>query len=162
MRHSVLLCASVLLLAVAGCGPSGGGTGPEGTPGASSRPSKPSTPSKTPPTLRPTPSASGPTDLTIVIDDGGTRQTWQLTCDPAGGDHPRAEEACAALNRSGASALPPVPADRQCAQVYGGPQTATIRGTWRGQEINSSLSRKNACEMARWDALEGLLPGGDT
>ena len=137
MRQSLLWCATVLLVAVAGCGPDPEDNGPQQTP-----------------------SAAGTTDLTIVVDEGGgTQRTWRLTCDPTGGDHPRAEEACAALDSNGATALPPVPKDRQCAQVYGGPQTATVTGTWRGQQINSTLSRTNSCETARWDALDGLLPG---
>jgi len=99
--------------------------------------------------------------LIIVVNDGsGNRTTWQLTCDPPGGDHPTPQAACDALAARGATALRPVPKDRSCAQVYGGPQTATITGVWRGTEVYSALSRINACESARWKALEGLLPPG--
>ena len=32
---------------------------------------------------------NGPTDLTIVVDDGrGETTPWHLTGDPPGGDHP--------------------------------------------------------------------------
>ena len=60
--------------------------------------------------------------LTVVVDDGaGGTSTWTLTCDPTGGDHPDAEQACAAIEGH-RSALNPVPKDRMCAQVYGGPR----------------------------------------
>ena len=101
------------------------------------------------------------TDLTIVIVDGaGTRTTFRLTCDPPGGDHPRPEVACRVLAESGARALPPVPADMLCTQIYGGPEVAEVTGTWRGQPVSSRLSRQNGCEIARWNALAGLLPRG--
>lgn len=111
----------------------------------------------------PTPRAAGATDLTIVVDDGaGARTTWHLTCDPAGGDHPDPAKACAVLAQHGATALPPVPRDRMCTQVFGGAQTAHITGTWRGEKVDARLSRTNGCEITRWQALIGLLPRGDT
>ena len=95
-----------------------------------------------------------------MVDDGtGGTSTWSLTCDPAGGDHPDAEQACAAIEGH-RSALNPVPKDRMCAQVYGGPEKATVTGTWRGEQIFAALSRTNACETARWDALVPLVPSG--
>ncbi len=96
-------------------------------------------------------------ELTIVVDDGsGTKTTWQLSCDPAGGTHPDPEAACRALAEHGETALPAVPKDQMCTQQYGGPETATITGTWQGEPVNSTLSRKNGCEIARWDALKDV------
>jgi hypothetical protein len=108
-----------------------------------------------------TPSGSAPaTDLTIVLDDGaGTKTTWTLTCDPPGGDHPDPAAACAVLEAQGAAALPPVPQDRMCTMNFGGPETATITGTWKGAPVKSALSKGNGCEIARWKSLSGLLPG---
>ena len=107
-----------------------------------------------------TASPGGPSRLTVVVDDGaGTTSTWTLTCDPVGGDHPEAEQACAAIEQH-RTALDPVPQDRMCAQVYGGPQRATVTGTWRGEEVFAALARTNACETARWDALVPLVPSG--
>ena len=104
-------------------------------------------------------SPGGATDLTIVIEDGaGQERTWTLTCDPPGGTHPDAAEACAALAAHGATALPPTPKDVACAEVYGGPERATITGTWQGKPVRSSLSRTDGCEIRRWDLLRGLLP----
>lgn len=95
-----------------------------------------------------------------MVDDGtGTTTTWTLTCDPPGGDHPDPTAACEAL-KSHHTALKPIPKDRVCAQVYGGPEKATITGRWRGEDVFSVLSRTDSCQTARWDALVGLLPTG--
>jgi hypothetical protein len=100
-------------------------------------------------------------DLTIVVVDGaGAVTTYHLTCEPPGGDHPRPEVACRVLAANGGRALPPVPPDMACTQIYGGPETAHITGTWRGQPVESRLSRQNGCEIARWRALAGFLPRG--
>lgn len=100
------------------------------------------------------------TELTVTVDQGdGKTETWTLTCDPTGGTHPDAAKACAALAAKGEQAMPPVKPDMMCTQIYGGDQTATITGRWKGDAVNASFSRKNGCEISRWDALEGLLPG---
>ncbi len=94
-----------------------------------------------------------------MIDDGsGSITTWRLSCDPPGGTHPDPAAACRALDEHGASALPPVPKDRMCTQIYGGAQKATVRGTWRGEQVFARLSLVNGCEIGRWKALQGLLP----
>jgi hypothetical protein len=160
IRPGLILTFGVLLAASA-C--SGGGTGPVASPSASGSPASsspaPSTPSGSP-SGSPTGGPAGSSQMTIVVDDGaGGRSTWSLTCDPTGGDHPDAEQACAAIEGH-RSALNPVPKDRMCAQVYGGPEKATITGTWRGEQIFAALSRTDACETARWDALVPLVPSG--
>ena len=107
--------------------------------------------------------ASSATALVVVGRDGsGNRFTWQLTCDPVGGDHPDPDAACRVLADAGDRALPAVPKDRVCPQVYGGPETATVSGTWRGQPVLSTFTRTDGCQIARWKALVGLLPPADT
>lgn len=120
----------------------------------------PSSPSSAAPSSgTPSPASPSPADLKIVVNDGsGTTTTWTLTCEPAGGNHPDPEAACRALDTNGTTALAAVAKDRSCTQIYGGPQTATITGTWRGAPVNSTFKRNNGCEVARWTALEGLLP----
>ncbi|HEY5822405.1 MAG TPA: SSI family serine proteinase inhibitor [Propionibacteriaceae bacterium] len=142
---SLLLGAASLVLVV-GCGnPSAGPTAP--SPGATVTPSD--SPSQ----------AAADTELTIVsVDGSGASTTWLLSCDPAGGDHPDAAAACAALDKFGAQALPPVPKDQMCTQIYGGSETATVTGRWRGANVMSTFSRNNGCEIARWKMLTGLLP----
>ena len=79
-----------------------------------------------------------------------------LICDPPGGDHPAAEQACADLAAQ-PSPLAPLPADLGCTEQYGGPQTAVVRGTYRGEPVELELSRTNGCRIAQWDALGVLL-----
>jgi hypothetical protein len=96
--------------------------------------------------------------LTVVVDDGSGPVTWRLDCDPPGGDHPDPTAACTALDAKGGTALPPVSKDQMCTMVYGGPEKATVEGTWRGEPVSASFDRSNGCEIARWAALAGLLP----
>lgn len=106
----------------------------------------------------PSPSA-GRTDLTVVVDDGaGAKTKWRLTCDPPGGDHPDPDAACTILAAHGDLALPPKRKDVACTQVYGGPETASVNGTWRGRRVISTFSRTDGCEISRWDLMQGLLP----
>lgn len=101
----------------------------------------------------------GPTRLVVVVADGqGASSRWSLTCDPAGGDHPDPVAACAALDGRGADALPDPPPDTACTMIYGGPQTATVTGTWRGRAVEAALDRTDGCGIGRWEALVGLLP----
>ncbi len=148
LRLGTLLTISlVLVTAACGGGPSGGPT------------------SSGPTSSGPTSAAATPTSasqLTITVDDGTGKTTrWTLTCDPVGGTHPDPEGACAAVDGR-RSALDPVPAGRACAQVYSGPERAEITGTWRGKKISATLSRNDACQTARWNALVPLVPPGDT
>jgi Subtilisin inhibitor-like len=126
-------------LALAGCGeasPEGSGDAPE--------------------------SPAPATELTITFqpqgEDGEAREAT-LTCDPPGGTHPAAETACEAL-ASQASALEPTPGDAVCLEVFGGPQTAKVRGTVVGETVSARFSRENGCEIDRWDALEPVLRFG--
>jgi hypothetical protein len=145
VARASLLCATALLAGLTACGdelangpsagnPSGGGSSTAAPAAASSA-------------------------LTVLVDDSeGTVTTWLLTCDPVGGDHPEAEAACRALDRSGANALPPVPRGRLCTQVFEGPEVAAVSGTWKGQRVDSRFNLRNGCEVGRWKALTGLLP----
>jgi Subtilisin inhibitor-like len=104
---------------------------------------------------------SGPAQLTVTLDDGtGVRSTWTLTCQPPGGDHPNPAKACGVLGANGEKAFRPTPPDVACSQVYGGPQKALVRGTWRGKAVNAQFDLENGCEVARWNLLLGLLPPG--
>jgi hypothetical protein len=95
------------------------------------------------------------TSLTIDVTpgEGADPTTYKLTCDPAGGDHPQAAQACDAIAAAGASVFRPVPSDTTCTTVFGGPQKATITGTYRGKDVDASFSRENGCEIDRWEKL---------
>jgi hypothetical protein len=111
-------------------------------------------------TATPATSSGAPqTSLTIAVDAGGGEPPVEstLACEPAGGTHPDPEAACAALAELDAEAFMPVAADQVCTQIYGGPETATVHGTWRGAPVDASFSRQDGCEIARWDAVAGLL-----
>jgi hypothetical protein len=139
-RHPVLGLALLAVL-LAACG--GGGTVGTG-------PSAPGSPT------------SAGTRLTVTVHPGPGRppSTWTLTCDPPGGTHPAAGAACAALAAAAPDPFAEVPADTMCSQIYGGPQTATVTGTWRGRPVQARFSRTDGCQTARWDSLAPLFSPG--
>jgi hypothetical protein len=147
VRVTLTTLLTTALLATAACGQSS-----EVQAGGSMTPTSPG------PSGGSTSGAAGHADLTIVVHNGTATTTWHLTCSPDGGDHPTPAKACSVLAQRGATAIPPVPADRMCTQIYGGPQTAHVTGTWRGKPVDASFSRTDGCQTARWDALAGLLP----
>lgn len=53
--------------------------------------------------------------------------------------------------------LAPTPGTTACSQLYGGPETASIRGMLRGERVDASFSRINGCEIARWQHVKPLL-----
>ena len=115
------------------------------------------------PALSPTAETSK-TSLTVSVDpgDGTPAQEWTLTCDPPGGTHPQPQRACAALNGLDPAVFAPVGPDQVCTQIYGGPETATVVGTWNGTELDASFARNDGCEISRWDAVVGLIGAGTT
>lgn len=106
--------------------------------------------------------SSAATHLTVTYkaDQDAKAMSWHLQCDPPGGDHPRAADACALLSAAvieGRDPFAPTPKDQMCTFIFGGPQTATVEGTWNLNKVKASFSRANGCEIARWDALGPLL-----
>jgi hypothetical protein len=108
--------------------------------------------------------AAGELDLLVRSSHGaGTSQTVRLRC----GEITRAtgylrsrgvQRSCRAARRLAAFlAQRPDPA-RQCTQVYGGPDAATIGGTIAGRRISRRFSRGNGCAIADWDRAQALLP----
>jgi hypothetical protein len=104
-------------------------------------------------------SGSAPsTDLTIAVQPNGSSgptRTWTLRCDPPGGSLPGARAACVRLRPE---ALRPLAPDTICTQIYGGPQTARVRGRLRDRPVDARFSRNNGCEIHRWDSVRFLLP----
>jgi hypothetical protein len=104
--------------------------------------------------------------LTVVVSDasgarGGAPMTYELRCAPTGGTHPDAAAACSRLDEvagEGRDPFSPVPSDRMCTQIYGGPATAHITGSWRGRAVDATFDRRNGCEIARWRDLVPVLP----
>ena len=98
------------------------------------------------------------TSLSISVDagPGTTPVVYRLQCDPSGGNHPQQAAACALL-AAAKDPFAPLRKDLACTEIYGGPQRATIVGTFRGQPVNAAFNRTNGCEIARWEALKVVI-----
>lgn len=116
-----------------------------------------------------TPAAAG-IDLTITLTEapGAGPRTFRLV---ASGSTPAPEStlpdsaaALAAVEQHGEQIFFALPdPNRVCTQQYGGPQLATVTGTFKGRTVNAAFSRTDGCEISRWDALAplfGALAGG--
>ena len=88
-------------------------------------------------------------DLTVTVEDGAAES---VQCDA-----PEDSEVCGALADIDPKTFEAVPGDQACTQQYGGPETATVKGTLEGKEIDAKFSRVNGCEIARWDAAKPLF-----
>ncbi|GGR48892.1 protease [Actinoplanes ianthinogenes] len=92
--------------------------------------------------------ATGSRLVLTYTADAGYATAVKLTCDPAGGGHPKPAQACAALTRAGADPARLRPADRYCFLLYR-PITARLAGTWRGRSVTWAHTYGNSCEMNR-------------
>jgi hypothetical protein len=69
-------------------------------------------------------------------------------------------EACLQVRRVAAFLVNGPAPGRLCTDIFGGPQTAQVRGLVGGRWIHRSLSRRDGCEVADWDAMGVLLASG--
>src|SRR5262245_31811384 len=102
--------------------------------------------------------ADGETSLDISVslrDKEAPTKEWTLRC-PDGGTLPSPEQACERLDQLD-DPFAPVPKDVACTQVYGGPQIATVTGTFRGEPVDARFSRTDGCEIERWDRVAFLF-----
>lgn len=93
-------------------------------------------------------SAGGGGDrLAVVRDDG------------AGGAPRRSEHACADAPGLCATvrALRDEPRPDACTEVYGGPQRIVVDGTLDGRPARLVVTRRDGCEIARYDRLAAAL-----
>ncbi|WP_433733660.1 SSI family serine proteinase inhibitor [Nocardia sp. CA-129566] len=90
-------------------------------------------------------------ELSLSVSNGDAQSSGAeqvtLTCDPAGGNHPAASEACAALTLAGGvidkiAGSPGV----LCPKIYA-PVTATAAGTWHGRNFQWQKTFGNTCEL---------------
>jgi Subtilisin inhibitor-like len=105
------------------------------------------------------------TRLTVTFwADGQTataKEAWTLRCSPAGGTLNRPGRACQRLARSGRGLFAPLRKGIVCTQIYGGPQVAQVAGILDGRRLWARFSRRNGCEIDRWNRLSPwLLPSG--
>lgn len=94
--------------------------------------------------------------LTITLEDLTLSpprvESRLLECNPPGGGLPDAAEACERLaTRSMPFAEPPK--DEVCAQIFGGPETLTVTGSFAGERVDRTFSRSNSCEIDRFDQM---------
>ena len=105
-----------------------------------------------------------PTILVITAWPDETKQasqTWTLRCTGPGaprGTLPNPRQACRRLGALGARPFAPTPKNAVCTQIYGGPQRAVVRGTYLGRRVVATFSRRDGCEIARWNRLSFLFP----
>jgi Subtilisin inhibitor-like len=166
-RTAVVVPGLVTALTLAGCKNNDTATTAPSDQASTPAPS-PTAGSQAPVSASPTPPATGRpgipvTRLTIAVRMSPTAHaiTRTLTCDPPGGNAPDAAAACAGLDRvaaaKGGDPFAPTPKGQMCTQIFGGPQTATVTGTWKGRKVDTTFSRRNGCETKRWNDLATLF-----
>lgn len=107
-----------------------------------------------------TPATGGGSDelanLVVTVDpdgDGGeAAKELEVKCEA-----PTDSDACGAAAGISTADLAPTKGDVACTQIFGGPETATIKGTIRGEPVDATFSRSDGCEIARWDKVKPLL-----
>jgi hypothetical protein len=102
------------------------------------------------------------TSLHITVWPNGQghtpKRTYTLTCAPVGGTLPHRAAACAKLAGLRAP-FAPTPKQTACTEIYGGPQEALVVGRFRSSPIRARFSRKDGCEIGRWNRVRFLFPG---
>jgi Subtilisin inhibitor-like len=164
---------------------SSGATSPSSQPTPSSQPSSLSSPAPSltspaqplgPGTASPTPTIPATPDarsgtgitasLTITLRATATAEpvSYTLVCNGASAAQestlPEADTACAELEAHGEDVLSnqrPMP--EQCTQQYGGPQQATVTGTFHGRSVDASFTLTDGCRIALWNSIPTLLGG---
>jgi hypothetical protein len=86
-------------------------------------------------------------NLSVTATDPAAPHTVVLDCDPVGGTHPAAADACADLSTANGhfDAIHEQQA-HPCPMIYQ-PVTAKATGTWRGQPIDFSQTYPNRCTL---------------
>jgi hypothetical protein len=91
--------------------------------------------------------ASSVADLIVEVEPGGKKGT--VTCD--------AEADCPEIAALDPKVFEPTPGNVACTQQYGGPEKATVKGTFKGEQVDATFSRENGCEIARWEDAQPIL-----
>ncbi|MFD7745320.1 SSI family serine proteinase inhibitor [Streptomyces sp. NPDC059698] len=107
------------------------------------------------------------TRLTVSVENTGVPGadgTFELECGPTGGTHPEGQAACDRLAEAGATRsgrqelFRETPEGTMCTMIHGGDAFARIVGTWEGRAVDTTASRRDGCEIARWNSLVPVLP----
>jgi hypothetical protein len=101
-------------------------------------------------------------DLRIAFraQEGSTARVVVLRCadGSAHGTVADPAAACRRLQSLGTRAFAPTPRGVACTQIYGGPSTAVVTGSYLGRSLWVRLRRDNGCEIDRWQRVAFLLP----
>lgn len=102
------------------------------------------------------PARAGIVDVEVRVDpDGpGARPAVRRSV-RCGAEDDRAR--CRVLRDAPADTWTPVPRRQACTQIYGGPQTARVTGVVGGRRVDARFSRRNGCELSRWQTIAGVL-----
>jgi hypothetical protein len=102
---------------------------------------------------------AGRTDLRVAYraDAGAPARVATLRCGPPGGTVAHPVVACRRLHALGRAAFAPTPRGMACTQIYGGPQTALVTGTLDGARVWARFTRRDGCEIARWNRVSFLF-----
>ncbi|MFK0184506.1 SSI family serine proteinase inhibitor [Streptomyces rubiginosohelvolus] len=107
------------------------------------------------------------TRLTVSVENTGVPGadgTFELECGPTGGTHPEGQAACDRLAEAGGTRagrqelFRETPEGTMCTMIHGGDAFARIVGTWEGRAVDTTASRRDGCEIARWNSLVPVLP----
>lgn len=85
--------------------------------------------------------------VSLAIHDngrGGETRTTTLYCDPTGGTHPHASEACASLEAAGGDPAALRQAHTMCTLDYQ-PVTLTAHGNWKNRPVHFEKTYSNSC-----------------
>jgi len=97
-------------------------------------------------------------DLTVTVrpeGPDGPPETRRIQCGELGQGATSSD--CRRLASVTLKQLEPVPRLTACTEIYGGPATARVRGTLRGERVDARFDRTNGCEIERWDRNRALL-----
>ncbi|HEY8478282.1 MAG TPA: SSI family serine proteinase inhibitor [Spirillospora sp.] len=146
MRYRTLLLAApglAVALAAAACGDEQANGTPASEPSGTT-------------SVQPSSSPADTLTINVKASEEAPAKSWTLTCEPPGGNHPKAAEACTTLAKV-KDPFKPVPEGQMCTKIYGGPEIATVKGTWNGTTIDTTFTRKDGCELHRWTKVAPLF-----
>jgi hypothetical protein len=114
--------------------------------------------------------AGAPSEITTELEievrataggepDGATLRCGDDVAQGTGFHADDAAAACEALDDEDARTLliQGAPADRACAEIYGGPAIAAVRGVLDGEPVDVMIDRTNGCGISDWGILEPLI-----
>ncbi|HUW77133.1 MAG TPA: hypothetical protein VMV52_00095 [Candidatus Nanopelagicaceae bacterium] len=99
-------------------------------------------------------------NLTVFyLPSPGDQAVFTVSCHASSlsGTHPNKKNVCSAITKQGTRLFAPVPNGTACTQIYGGPETARVVGNVRGDKINTTFSRTDGCQIARWETAQALF-----